>query len=138
MGSPTKNICPTGWHVPRDSDWNKLIISIDSGADTTGTATQSTTAGGKMKSTGNNLVGTGLWNSPNSGADNSSGFTALPGGFRNSDGSFYYNSNYAFIWSASKTASLALNRTLFDNNGNVVRGKFSDKSIGGSVRCLRD
>jgi uncharacterized protein (TIGR02145 family) len=85
-GSPTKNICPTGWHVPTDSDWNKLVKSIDSGADTTFTyispTTQSSIAGGKMK-----VSGTTYWNSSNTGADNSSGFSALPGGYRNTDGS---------------------------------------------------
>jgi len=60
LSTTYKNICPTGWHVPTDSDWNKLVKSIDSGADTTVTTTQSSIAGGKMKSSG-----TTYWTSPN-------------------------------------------------------------------------
>jgi uncharacterized protein (TIGR02145 family) len=123
----SRNICPTGWHVPTDSDWNKLIRSIDSGADTTGTSTQSTTAGGKMKSTGDNTAGTGLWNSPNTGADNASGFTALPGGFRSSAGSFYNISYYAFFWSAAEDdkGTNAWFRSLNYNGSNVFRSSYN-------------
>ena len=74
-GSMTySNICPVGWHVPTDSDWNKLVKFIDSGADTTSSASlnQSTTAGTKLKK---NDV---LWTT-NTGTDNY-GFSALPGG----------------------------------------------------------
>ena len=133
-----KNLCPTGWHVPSDSDWNKLVKFIDSGADTSSTSsTQSTTAGGKMKSTGNNTAGTGLWNSPNTGADNSSFFTALPGGYRFNDGTFASIRASAFFWSATEYASNAWYRRLFSTTNNVDRVN-STKSVGASVRCLRD
>jgi len=134
-GSTTyKNICPTGWHVPTDSDWNKLIRSIDSGADTTGTTIQSTIAGGKMKSDG-----TTYWNSPNTGADNASGFTALPGGYRTDGGSFFNIRNFAFFWSATELdINDAWTRILNSNSGNVYRNNYYDKRVGASVRCLRD
>jgi uncharacterized protein (TIGR02145 family) len=133
-GSTTyKNICPTGWHVPTDSDWNKLVKSIDSGADTSGTSLQSIIAGGKMKS-----IGTAYWNSPNTGADNASGFTALPGGNRNNVGIFLSIRNNAFFWSATESASnFAWLRSLYRNYGDVDRNN-SFKSNGASVRCLRD
>ena len=137
-GNSTKNICPDGWHVPTDSDWNKLVISIHSGADTTGTPTQSMTAGGNMKSTGNNTTGSGLWDSPNTGADNTSEFSALPGGYRNDDGSFYNIRISAFFWSATEFDNIfAWYRTLGNDNGNVYRINYF-KSVGASVRCLRD
>ncbi len=134
-GSTTyKNICPTGWHVPTDYEWNKLVKFLDSGADTTGTSTQSTIAGGKMKSSG-----TTYWNSPNTGADNASGFTALPGGYRDIDGSFYDIRDNAFFWSATELGSNnAWGRDLYSSNGDVDRGLSYDKSLGASVRCLRD
>jgi uncharacterized protein (TIGR02145 family) len=133
----SRKICPTGWHVPTDSDWNKLVKFIDSGADTSSTSsTQSTTAGGKMKSTGNNTAGTGLWNSPNTGADNTSGFTALPGGVR-AGGSSYNVRDDAFFWSATESGIYARFRRLYNGNSNVFRGIYG-KSNGVSVRCLRD
>jgi len=139
-GSTTyKNICPTGWHVPTDSEWNKLVKFLDSVADTSSTSsTQSTTAGGKMKSTGDNTAGTGLWDSPNTGADNASGFTALPGGYRNSVGIFNNIRSFAFFWSATENYNFfAWSRDLNLGIGFVLRS-FNNKSFGASVRCLRD
>jgi len=128
-----KNICPTGWHVPTDSDWNKLVKSIDSGADTTGTYTQSSIAGGKMKSNG-----TTYWDSPNTGADNASGFTALPGGYRSNDGGFLSIRDYTFFWSTTvRTSTSAWGRDLYNIDGNVNRD-YNTYSLGASVRCLKD
>jgi uncharacterized protein (TIGR02145 family) len=118
----TLNLCPTGWHVPTDTEWTTLTDSLG------GTSL----AGGKMKSTSS------LWASPNTGADNTSGFTALPGGYRKGDGSFLNIRNYAFFWSASEyDTNFAWTRNLNYNGSNVVRNTNS-KSLGASVRCLRD
>jgi uncharacterized protein (TIGR02145 family) len=132
-GSTTyKNICPTGWHVPTDSDWNKLVISIDSGADTTSTSSlQSTTAGTLMKKDET------LWTT-NIGT-NTSGFSGLPGGFRYNDGSFNGIRDNAVFWSATEGGtSNAWIRLLEDYNGDVFRDNNISKSAGASVRCLRD
>ena len=74
----TRRLCPSGWHVPTDAEWTILTDYLGG----------LSVAGGKLKSTGDNTAGTGLWNFPNTGADNTSGFSALPGGFRYSFGSF--------------------------------------------------
>jgi len=133
LSTTYKNICPTGWHVPTDSDWNKLVISIDSGADTTGTISQSSIAGGRMKSTG-----TTLWNSPNTDADNTSGFTALPGGYRSNTGSFLDIRNFAIFWSATEVNNASsLYRSQYFTDGGVLRVSL-DNSWGFSVRCLKD
>jgi uncharacterized protein (TIGR02145 family) len=135
----SRKICPTGWHVPTDSDWNKLVKSIDSAADTTAnttanSSTQSSSAGALMKK---NDV---LWRT-NTGT-NSSGFSALPGGVRDIDGSFILIRDYAFFWSASEyDSNYAWNRNLNNNNGDVTRSvnfSFLNKSSGASVRCLKD
>jgi uncharacterized protein (TIGR02145 family) len=136
-GSTTyKNICPTGWHVPTDSDWNKLVKFIDSGADTSSTSlVQSPNDGGKMKSTSS------LWTTPNTGADNTSGFTVLPGGYRDSDGSFNNIRLSAFFWSATEDAVYSIgsawSRNLYDNYSGVDR-LTRNEADGASVRCLRD
>ena len=130
-GSTTyKNICPTGYHVPTDSDWNKLVKFIDSGADTTIYGTQSTTAGTKLKKND------ALWTT-NTGTDDY-GFSALPGGYRYNDGSFYDIRSFAFFWSATEgSSSFAWYRYLNNLDGDVPRD-YTFKSVGASVRCLRD
>ena len=83
-------------------------------------------------------TGTTLWNTPNTGADNTSGFTGLPGGYRDSDGSFVLISFDAFFWSATEKLNLsAWVRYLNGSNGSVIRNG-SSKTLGASVRCLRD
>jgi uncharacterized protein (TIGR02145 family) len=126
----SRKICPTGWHVPTDSDWNKLVKSIDSAADTTGTETQSSSAGTLMKKSDV------LWTT-NSGT-NTSGFSALPGGYRDFDGSFFDIRYSAFLWSATESDySSAWYRNLNRYDGDVYRNNYY-KSVGASVRCLKD
>jgi uncharacterized protein (TIGR02145 family) len=129
--SDTRKLCPEGWHVPTDSDWNKLVKYIHSGADTTGLATQSTSAGTNLKE--NNA----LWN-PNRGT-NTSGFSGLPGGFCDNVGSFFNIRLIALFWSATQNgaSNSAWYRNLYSSSGDVYRGD-TIKSVGASVRCLRD
>jgi uncharacterized protein (TIGR02145 family) len=93
-GTPTKNICPTGWHVPTDAEWTIMIQQLDNTASATAVGVQSSTAGTLLKK---NDV---LWTT-NTGT-NTSGFSVLPGGYRNYDGSFYDISDNAFFWSATE------------------------------------
>jgi uncharacterized protein (TIGR02145 family) len=120
-----RGLAPYGWHIPTDEEWTTLTNYL--GGE----------AGGKMKATG-----TAYWNSPNTDANNDSGFSALPGGFRNSDGSFDIIRDHAFIWSATETGNpTAWYRLLCAFDGNVYRSYgigYNDKSVGASVRCLRD
>ena len=127
----SRKICPTGYHLPTDSDWNKLVKFIDSRADTSSTSsTQSPTAGTLMKKD------TALWTT-NTGT-NTSGFSALPGGFRGTAGNLQKISDEAYFWSASlDSGSAAWRRYLKYNFGDVYRDS-SSKVRGHSVRCLRD
>jgi uncharacterized protein (TIGR02145 family) len=82
-GSTTyKNLCPTGYHVPTDNEWGVLLSYLNPDS------------GGKLKSTT-------LWDSPNTGANNSSGFSALPGGFRDIDGAFLQKGIRASFWTST-------------------------------------
>jgi len=120
-----KNICPTGWHVPSDSEWTTLTSYLGG----------LSVSGGKMKSTG-----TTLWTSQSSGTDNSSGFTALPGGIRDgtTNGSFITIKTRTNFWSStSYDSNLAYYRPLIHNSPGMTKS-FDKNGYGYSVRCLKD
>ena len=117
------NFAPDGWRVPTDADWTALSTHLGG----------ESVAGGKMKTTG-----TSDWGSPNTGATNSSGFTALPGGSRNSTGHFSNQSDGGAWWSATESAaSGAWYRYLVFNNETLTRN-FDSKRFGFFVRLVRD
>jgi len=81
-------LAPAGWHVPSKAEWETLINYLGGG----------NIAGGKMKSKGTIEAGSGLWYSPNTGATNESGFSALPGGICFSNGPFNYAGVQGYYW----------------------------------------
>ena len=118
-----KNVCPTGWHVPTDAEWTVLTDYLG-GEDV---------AGGKLKEEG--MVN---WYNPNTDATNSSLFTAMPGGYRNSEGDFGYIHNNGYWWSATQTnKDSAQTRVLSMYAGVTIRREY-EKSFGMSIRCLKD
>jgi len=122
------NVCPVGWHVPTDGEWTTLTDFLG------GTGV----AGGKMKSTGTIQAGPGLWQDPNTGATNESGFSGLPGGRRGNNGTFFSIGNVGYWRSSTENeATNAWTWTLFYFNDIVFRQYFN-KEYGFSVRCLRD
>ena len=130
----SRNVCPTGWHVSTDAEWNVLIGYLDPSYNPS-SGSQSATAGGKMKS-----IGTQYWFDPNQDATNESGFSGLPGGTQ-----FYFPIGlFANVgvsgdwWSSSEyLTSSAWLRTLNHTSGTANRYNFN-KHNGFSVRCLRD
>lgn len=119
--SDSRKVCPTGWHVPTDSEWTTLITYL--GGE----------AGSKLKE-----AGTSHWISPNTGATNTSGFTALPGGLRQEGGAFGDIGSDGYWWSSTEGGPIsAWSRTIHNNNSNANVSS-TPKSIGYSVRCLRD
>lgn len=121
--SGIQGVCPTGWHLPSDAEWTELTAYLG------GTSI----AGGKLKETG-----TTHWNSPNTGATNETGFTALPGGFRSTHGNFNYFGNFGYWWSATEDyANDAWFRNMYYLYSNVSRRGYY-KEMGFSVRCVRD
>ena len=119
----TLNICPEGWHVPTDADWTTLTTELGG----------ESVAGGKMKS-----IGTAYWSSQSAGTDNSSGFSALPGGYRIKDGSFNNLRNSAVFWRATEdNANNAWSSRLEHNSNNVSKNSY-EKQYGASIRCLKD
>jgi len=117
----TEGICPSGWHIPSNGEFTQLtdFLGGDSGA------------GGKMKE-----VGYDHWNSPNTGATNSSGWAGLPGGLRWSGG-FGYSGSDGMWWTTSEYNDDPVMRNL--NYSNIIAGWIEDYPFYGySARCVRD
>jgi uncharacterized protein (TIGR02145 family) len=125
----SRNICPTGWHVPSDAEWSELIDHLDPNAD--GGNNLPNTAGGKMKSAQ-------YWISPNQDANNESGFSGVPGGKRDINGNYDDGSIEGYWWSSTEDGS---NEALYIDLSSYVgwagRNR-SQKIDGSSVRCIRD
>ena len=122
----SRGLCPIGWHVPSDAEWTTLVNHLGG----------SSVAGGALKSTATNPAPQG-WNSPNFGASNSSGFTALPGGWRSVTGSYQDLNSLGNWWTSTVSGSDAWNYNLVNNGMQVIR-LATDRNEGQSVRCLRD
>jgi uncharacterized protein (TIGR02145 family) len=137
----SRGLCPTGWHVPTDGEWNVMVKYLDPNADTACNGCwQSGIVGGALKSTAIQPT-PGGWNSPNTGATNSSGFSAGPGGLRNFDGGFYGVGNLGGWWSSSLPGTDAYGRHLNHHTGTIERNNYGYhgfRRLGFSVRCLRD
>lgn len=119
----TGKLCPTGWHVPSDPEWTTLTTYLGG----------ESVAGGKMKETG-----TSHWYTPNESATNSSGFTALPGGWRMQDGTFIDIGAIGHWWSSTENsvpgAYFWSTHFLFSNIG----WEGANQVSGFSIRCLQD
>ena len=119
----SRSIAPEGWHIPSDSEWQILADYL--GGDLV--------AGGKMKE-----KGTIHWTDPNYDATNESGFTCLPGGFRNIDGSFADMFDEAYFWSSTEVnSSRSRCRSLYYFSSELNRS-YNYKRMGFSIRCIKD
>jgi uncharacterized protein (TIGR02145 family) len=119
----SREIAPVGWHVPSDGEWQTLVDFLGGGL----------VAGGGLKETG-----TAHWLSPNTGATDQVGFTALPGGYRLILGPFGHIGMNALFWSSTEdNGSFAWYRSLFNSSPGINHMSDSEK-IGMSVRCVRD
>ena len=118
-----RNIAPVGWHIPSDEEWTALANFLQGRSQ----------AGGKLKATG-----TTHWSDPNSGATNSSGFSALPGGYRTKDGVFQNLSFCSTWWATTEyTQSVAWYRYVDYGTSSIYSVSIYKKS-GLSTRCVKD
>lgn len=131
-----RGLAPKGWHIPSDTEWTKLtdylggvtkVINLSNGLKLW-----------VIKEVGGKLKDTILWASPNTGATNEIGFTALPGGERGIYGYFDFKSEYGIFWTSSEVNDKdAWYRVLDCEFSDVFRDN-DYKEIGFSVRCVRD
>ncbi len=130
-GSPSSNsvpsgvqgVCPTGWHLPSDNEWDIIVNYL--GGDSI--------AGSKMKETG-----TTHWMGSNIGSTNSSGFTGLPGGGRYLDGNFHNIGGWGFWWNSTEYDTSNARYRKMDYYYGFVYSDTHYKRTGFAVRCLRD
>jgi uncharacterized protein (TIGR02145 family) len=121
----SRGVCPTGWHLPSDAEWNTLI-NYSGGAN----------AGDKLKETG-----TIHWLSPNTGATNETGFTALPSGMRYNDGTngiFKEFGSYGDWWSTTEHSLTDADGFYTGYTLDDVSGFTQSKYNAYAVRCLKD
>ncbi len=121
----TYNICPVGWHVPDSVEFTILASSLGG----------ISAAGNKLKEEGSSH-----WVINNDG-DNSSGFTGVPGGYRDNTGRFYYMGHYGYHWSTSDhyykiTTGNMMTLRSYDSPAWI--NCFTEKRAGLSIRCVRD
>jgi uncharacterized protein (TIGR02145 family) len=122
----TGMLCPAGWHIPNNAEWTVLTDCLGGAS----------IAGGKLKE-----AGTEHWSSPNTGATNETGFTALPGAGRDEEGWFDYLTLIGitgYWWSSTEESSMyAIYRSMSYGSSIVSSGDYSKKG-GFSVRCVKD
>jgi uncharacterized protein (TIGR02145 family) len=132
VASDARNVCPTGWHVPTDAQLESMKTFLGGEA----------VAGGKLKETG-----TTHWNTPNEGATNETGFTAVAGGYRFPSGAFASgpgsdpaanNLRSFYFWSTTPGVTpFSWGQGLSYNSAIMLRGGYPPAD-GASIRCLKD
>lgn len=121
----TEKLCPLGWHVPTNAEWTELETYLGG----------ESVAGGKLKE-----VGTAHWLSPNEGATDEVGFTALPGGYRQASDNFTSINLVGLWWTSTIYIYNNVNsyiKAMSRNNTNVSL-TWNTKNLGVSVRCLKN
>ena len=118
----TGKLCPIDWHVPSDAEWTAFTDFMAG----------EIVAGGRLKE-----IGTAHWLTPNTGATNENGFTALPGGSRDNNGNFNNIGQDGNWWSSSENdANSSWYRNMNFNVSSIDRNYYS-KANGVSVRCIK-
>ena len=113
-----RGLAPAGWHVPNAGEFQSLTLC---------------TTGGAIKQ-----VGTISWASPNTGANNNTHFTALPGGSRNPQGTFFDIGFWGSFWGAAEFNSTNGNFFYLSYNNSLLQPMNFPKNNGLSVRCIKD
>ncbi|MCK5821308.1 MAG: hypothetical protein KAH17_05465 [Bacteroidales bacterium] len=126
-----QGVCPDGWHLPSDTEWQQLEDYLDTDPDFTPSDARQNTG-----NVGKKIKATSTW----TGAEdnNETGFGALATGFRYETGHFVNKGKYAYFWSSTEYyAKSALYRYLWDDSEGTFRG-YPLKTNGLSIRCVKN
>lgn len=132
--SMVQGVCPAGWHLPSDEEWKELEVYLGmSRMEADKEVWRGSDEGGKLK-----LEGTEIWAEPNTGATNESGFSGIPGGYRQTSGKYSFLDCYAVYWTTTPyDEESAWHRNLLCDYEQVYRYHYS-KGGGFSVRCMKN
>jgi uncharacterized protein (TIGR02145 family) len=135
----SRNVCPAGWHVPSDPEWQQLALYLTNNGYG---------YGGNMTWIGKSMADTTGWTTytevgtigNNQASNNSTGFTARPSGVRNASGSFYGFGLCCYLWSSTEysTNTSGISSYLWYNLKSGGNRGAASKLSGYSVRCLRN
>ncbi len=129
-----QGVCPDEWHVPSDAEWKELEMYLgmdESTANLSNAWRGANNEGGKLKAIDF------MWDSPNTGATNSSGFYALPSGAFSS--SFTAINKYCYFSTSTEADALnSFDRILGYNQNNIMRQSNIPKTYSLSVRCVEN
>ncbi len=128
----TKKLCPSGWHVPDEPEWQELEVYLGMDAEVSRTDDfRGTNEGGMLKSTT-------LWENPNTGATDELGFSAIPTGRKGEDGLFLYrNQMTLFLTSGLGPGNVPYRRYFSYEEGRISRSTVR-KGYAYPVRCVKD
>jgi uncharacterized protein (TIGR02145 family) len=141
----SRNIAPEGWHVPTDEEFKTLekYLGMSQSEADSYSWPRGTDEGGKLKETS-----TAHWKSPNTGATNESGFSALPGNYRSGENGYFNEiGSGADFWTATSNSGIvdpsgnrlsAWSRYLLYNDPYMSRHRYRTKRYGLSLRLVRD
>jgi uncharacterized protein (TIGR02145 family) len=128
----SRGVCPKGWRIPTETDWTTLIGYLtDNGYGYEGSGTD----------IAKSMAATTLWNPSDipgtigndMATNNSSGFTAVPGGFRIGDGKFN-NAGSQGVWWSSGNGTY---KVLWNTSAEIIQSS-TNKNAGASVRCIKE
>lgn len=126
-----QGICPEGWHLPSDSEWQKLEDFLETKPDFTPLESRQNTG-----DVGKKIKATTTWKDADE--NNETGFGAFAAGFRYRTGFFHKQGKYAYFWTSTEYyGKSAYYRYLWDESPGTFRG-FPSKDNGMSIRCIKD
>jgi len=134
------NVCPVGWHVPMDAEYEALILHLDPTAS--GGGLSNNDAGGELKTTGHLDDASGPWEFPNIGATNLTNFSGEPTysktGALNIGNVTYWTQDQNATGISPNLGIGAYGRTLTHDEENMRRANTDANAFAYPIRCIKD